>query len=103
MFTLEELSELKERQQLETALLSIDSALLNLPIVNLNSTLAYYLSQGQPVIVPHAPTSGQVRLFSENGLFLGVGKIWSDGRVAPQRLIGNAHAKLTDPLSLRYR
>jgi tRNA pseudouridine55 synthase len=87
MFTLEELGELKQQQQLETALLSIDSALLNLPIVNLNSTLAYYLSQGQPVIVPHAPTSGHVRLFSENSSFLGVGKILSDGRVAPRRLI----------------
>ena len=52
---------------------------------------AYYLRQGQPVIVPHAPTSGWVRLSEveddHTTRFIGVGEILDDGRVAPRRLV----------------
>ena len=52
---------------------------------------AYYLRQGQPVIVPHAPPSGWVRLAEivgdDSTRFIGVGEILDDGRVAPRRLV----------------
>jgi tRNA pseudouridine55 synthase len=44
------------------------------------------------VIVPHAPTSGRVQLVeqstdSSKQMFIGVGEILDDGRVAPRRLV----------------
>jgi len=40
--------------------------------------------------VPHAPTSGWVRLYEGNRSFLGMGEILDDGRVAPRRLMKSA-------------
>ena len=61
------------------------------PEVRLTDSTAYYLRQGQPVIVAHAPTSGWVRLSEveddESSRFIGVGEILEDGRVAPRRLV----------------
>jgi tRNA pseudouridine55 synthase len=59
--------------------------------VRLSDNTAYYLKQGQPVIVAHAPSSGWVRLAEvlddDSSRFLGVGEILDDGRVAPRRLV----------------
>jgi tRNA pseudouridine55 synthase len=55
--------------------------------VELSADAAFYLRQGQPVLVPRAPTSGWVRLYVGNRSFLGMGEILDDGRVAPRRLI----------------
>ena len=59
--------------------------------MTLTDNTAYYLKQGQPVIVPQAPTSGWVRLAEmledETSRFIGVGEILDDGRVAPRRLV----------------
>lgn len=69
-------------------LLSIESALRHWPDVRLSKEVAYFLQQGQPVFVPHAPTEGFVRLYAgEEHHFLGVGRILDDGRVAPKRLL----------------
>ncbi|NIR28654.1 MAG: tRNA pseudouridine(55) synthase TruB [Gammaproteobacteria bacterium] len=67
-----------------------ESALAQWPAVALSPDLAFYLRQGQPVLVPQAPTEGWVRLYAEGSRFLGVGEILADGRVAPRRLIGAA-------------
>ncbi|OQX48471.1 MAG: tRNA pseudouridine(55) synthase TruB [Candidatus Sedimenticola endophacoides] len=48
---------------------------------------AFYLGQGQAVLVPNAPTGGPVRIYDPNGRFLGIGEILDDGRVAPRRMI----------------
>ncbi len=69
-------------------LLSIESALRHWPDVRLSAEVAYFLQQGQPVFVPHAPTQGFVRIYAgEDQHFLGVGRILDDGRVAPKRLL----------------
>lgn len=68
-------------------LLSMDQALGGWPKVEMTDTSAFYLRQGQPVLVPNAPTSGWVRLFGPDGRFLGVGHVLDDGRIAPKRLI----------------
>ncbi len=72
---------------LDALLLPIERALDDWPAVNLTDNSAYYVQQGQPVLVPQAPTSGWVRLHRPDGGFLGVGHILDDGRVAPKRLI----------------
>ena len=41
-------------------------------------------------MVPKAPTSGWLCLFSEDGGFIGVGQVQDDGRVAPRRLFERA-------------
>lgn len=77
----------EDRTQLRQFLQPIDSALVDWPEVRLTEDMAFYVRQGQPVVVPHAPTSGWVRLFEGETVFLGVGHILEDGRVAPKRLL----------------
>jgi tRNA pseudouridine55 synthase len=72
---------------LDTLLLPMESGLANWPDVHLIGDAAFYLRQGQPVLVPKAPTSGLVRLYEGESRFLGVGEILDDGRVAPRRLL----------------
>jgi tRNA pseudouridine55 synthase len=46
--------------------------------------------QGQPVQVSRAPTEGWVQLLEiaeEEDIFLGVGEVLADGRIAPRRLV----------------
>ena len=75
------------REALEALLLPMERALNDLPAVKLNSDSTYYMKQGQPVVVPNAPTVGRVRLYDNKELFFGVGEILDDGRVAPKRLM----------------
>ena len=91
-----EIGESNDRERLDARLQPVSSAVREWPQVTLTGDAAYYLRQGQPVIVPHAPTAGWVRLaeaaspeMSEGDAarFLGVGEVLDDGRVAPRRLI----------------
>ena len=77
----------EDRQAMDKLLLPVESALMQWPDVTLTNSAAYYLQQGQPVLVPHAPTSGWVRLYQHEHHFLGMGEILDDGRVAPKRLL----------------
>lgn len=89
MVTMERLQALhgEDRSALDKLLLPVESALVQWPDVNLTSDAAFYLRQGQPVLVPRAPTSGWVRLYVGDRTFLGMGEIIDDGRVAPRRLM----------------
>ncbi len=88
MASLEALAE-KGLEALDALLLPLESGLLQWPDVRLNEDAAYYLLQGQPVVVPHAPTNGWVRLYKGDDRFLGMGEILDDGRVAPRRLLNS--------------
>jgi tRNA pseudouridine55 synthase len=72
---------------LDALLRPVETALANWPQVILSDDAAFYLKQGQAVLVPHAPTSGWVCLFGREHRFLGLGRILDDGRVAPKRLL----------------
>lgn len=89
MVTLEALRERAELglAALDAVLLPVDSALPDWPVVRVRGDAAFYLRQGQPVLVPHAPTQGWVRLYEGGEQFLGIGEILDDGRVAPRRLL----------------
>lgn len=84
METIEQLAE--QPEALDSHLLPIESALVDWPSVELTQDAAFYAKQGNPVLVPKAPTSGKVMLFAEQSGFFGVGEILEDGRVAPRRL-----------------
>lgn len=89
MLTLGELENMAESglSGLDEQLLGIDSVVQDMPSIHLVDTVAYYLCQGQPVVVPRAPTRGMLRIYHEDGRFLGVGEVLADGRVAPKRLV----------------
>lgn len=91
MITFETLEMALEEESLDRFLMPISSTVQTWPEVRLTDSTAYYLRQGQPVIVAHAPTSGWVRLAEildeTSTRFIGVGEILEDGRVAPRRLV----------------
>lgn len=72
---------------LDNLLLRVDAALQDYPGIELNNAVASYLCDGQAVTIPHAPTSGMLRLYNDAGNFLGVGEVLDDGRVEPRRLV----------------
>lgn len=92
MWTLEQLEALAEEgpAALDQALLPIDAALADWPEVRLGKDVAFYFQQGQAVFVPKAPAADWVRVYAPGGVFLGVARIQSDGRVAPKRLMVQA-------------
>jgi tRNA pseudouridine55 synthase len=77
---------------LDALLQPVETAVEDWPEVHLTDLTAYYLSKGQPVIVPKAPTTGWVRIHEDvadgPSRFLGVGEVLDDGRIAPRRLVG---------------
>jgi tRNA pseudouridine55 synthase len=74
-------------KEMDDWLLPLESALAEWPKVALSPDAAFYMKQGQPILVANAPTSGWVRLYTNGSDFLGVGQILDDGRVAPKRLM----------------
>ncbi len=72
---------------LDALLLPLESALEHWPAVRLSADAAFYLRQGQAVLVPQAPTEGLVRIYDPSRHFLGVGCILDDGKVQPKRLL----------------
>jgi tRNA pseudouridine55 synthase len=89
LVSLDTLKELKEQDKsaMDALLLPMESALTQWPEVNLSTDAAFYLQQGQAVLVPHAPTNGWVRLYQAGHRFIGMGEILDDGKVAPRRLM----------------
>ena len=88
MLTIEQLTELAAQgeEKLDSCLQPIDSGVADWPDVHLGSDAAFYVQQGQAVMVPHAPTQGWVRIY-DHSHFLGLGEIQDDGLVAPRRMI----------------
>jgi len=74
-------------EQLDDALLPIETAISDWPEVTLNNDLEYYIRRGQAVFVPRTVTEGLVKLISGENEFLGIGQILDDGKVAPKKLI----------------
>ncbi len=89
MVSLRELEERAERglAALDELLLPVEAAVAHWPGISLPDAVAFYLRRGQPVLVPHAPTEGWVRIFAGGDRFVGIGEVLDDGRVAPRRLV----------------
>ena len=88
MLTIDQLTVLAEQgtDALDQSLQPIDSGVSDWPDVHLDPDAAFYVKQGQAVMVPHAPTQGWVRIYDRDQ-FLGLGEIQDDGMVAPRRMI----------------
>jgi tRNA pseudouridine55 synthase len=88
MYRMDELEALAEDglAALDAILLPLDTALGDWPQVEVGADAAFYMRQGQPVLVPKAPTSGWVRVY-HGGSLLALAEIQDDGRVAPRRMM----------------
>lgn len=89
--TLGRLGEMTAEQR-DACLLPVDVLVAELPEVVLDGDSAYYLKRGNPVWVAKQKERGAVRLYDDMGIFLGVGVIMDDGKVAPRRLVSVADA-----------
>ncbi|HWU65912.1 MAG TPA: tRNA pseudouridine(55) synthase TruB [Methylophilus sp.] len=74
-------------EQKDALLLPVDTAITALPKIELHEDAAYYFKQGNPVWVSGNIPAGELRIYSETGLFLGVGQQQRDGRIAPKRVV----------------
>ncbi len=74
-------------EALDGLLLPMEEALTHWPAIYLTADSAFYIKQGQAVLVPQAPTTGLVRLFDAGKSFIGVGILQDDGKIAPKRLL----------------
>ncbi|WGE63925.1 tRNA pseudouridine(55) synthase TruB [Actinobacillus equuli subsp. haemolyticus] len=91
MMSYENLQNLSENQPLEVLdqhLLPLDTAVESLPKINLTAEQTKAVGFGQRVKFENIDqTYGQVRLFSENGQFLGVAEITNDNVIHPSRMV----------------
>lgn len=74
-------------EQRDALLLAVDTAISALPKIELHADAAYYFKQGNPVWLSGNIPAGELRIYSEAGLFLGVGQQQRDGRIAPKRVV----------------
>lgn len=84
--TLEQFEAMSEEERL-AALAPPDSAVHYLPAITLDDDGAFYLLQGQAVWRSGAVPSGLLRLYNEQQVFLGLGELQDDGKIAPKRLM----------------
>ncbi|MDA8739223.1 tRNA pseudouridine(55) synthase TruB [Luminiphilus sp.] len=89
--TLIAVAETEGENSLDRFLIDPELAVDHLARVEVSHSAAFYLKQGQAVLVRNAPLSGIVRIAEADGPFLGVGVILDDGRVAPKRLFVDSH------------
>ena len=87
IYTIEELESLAEENQLDNTLLPIDSALIKLPKITLLEDEAQLIKNGLKVSRDDIPESQMIRLYLENGDFIGIGRYSSDSKLAPKRLM----------------
>ncbi len=84
--TLAEFEALTDDERL-AKLAAPDTAVEDLPAIVLDADSAFYLMQGQAVWQSGKVPSGLLRLYDEKQVFLGLGALQSDGKIAPKRLM----------------
>lgn len=79
--------ELMTPEQRDAILLPSDCLLDGLPKITLDGESTYYLQQGQSVWQAGQSQKGPVSLYGPEHVFLGLGEITDEGKVAPKRLV----------------
>ena len=92
--TLDELEKLKDQgslEQLDQLLKPVDTPVSGYPAVEFDKITAGYFQLGQAIsankVFRQAQEGAIVRVFREGGVFLGIGTVTEDGKIAPKRLI----------------
>jgi tRNA pseudouridine55 synthase len=91
-YSLDDLRELYEQglDYLDRCLLPVNSALVDLPELIVETAAADFLKQGRVVLVDEAPLAGLISLVLKNGQFIGIGQASSEGKISPKRLMNTA-------------
>jgi len=84
--TLEQLEQMVPEQR-DASLLPADCLLGEVPKVILDGDSAYYVQQGQAVWQARQTLKGIVSMYGPDSVFLGLGEIADDGKIAPKRLV----------------
>ncbi|MCB4810600.1 tRNA pseudouridine(55) synthase TruB [Methylovorus menthalis] len=87
--TIEQLDQMSIEAR-DAALLSADAAIEDLPQVSIDADSTFYLLRGQEVWKAGLRIEGLFRIYSDQGIFLGIGEQTSRGSIAPKRLLRQA-------------
>jgi len=71
----------------DAQLLPVDSAISVLPKITISADSAFYFKQGQAVWEAGSIPDGELRVYAEDGVFLGLGKLLEDGKITAKRLV----------------
>ena len=81
-----ELEAMQHQQRLQQ-LLPLDAGIDEMPLVSLSEEASYYFCQGQEVRTANNAEAGLVRVYLDEGDFLGIGEAQPGKRVKPKRLL----------------
>ncbi|MCB5207049.1 tRNA pseudouridine(55) synthase TruB [Methylovorus mays] len=84
--TIEQLDQMSLEQR-DEVLLGADAAIEDLPQISIDADSTFYLLRGQEVWKSGLRMEGLFRIYSEEGVFLGIGQQTSRGSIAPKRLL----------------
>ena len=84
--TLDTLETMPEAQR-DSMLLPSDQLLTALPAIALDRDAAYYLRQGQAIWQAKLQVHQRFRIYDEKQVFVGVGEVNAEGKLAPTRLV----------------
>lgn len=76
-----------DNQQRIQQLLPLDAGIGNMQSVSLSPDASHYFSQGQEVRTADDPLEGLVRVYAEDGGFVGIGEAMPGRRIKPKRLL----------------
>ena len=79
-------------QALDSLLLPVDEALQGWPSVQLEEQLCKPFSQGQVIQVNSEWSKTQVRVYSHDDVFIGMGKMNENGELAPRRIFSQQYS-----------
>ena len=85
-FTLDALEAMTPEAR-EALLQPADALLTTMPRLDLDADATRRFGHGQTVPVVQGPVAGQLRIYADDGRFLGLGHAAPDGQVAPARLV----------------
>ena len=84
--TLDTLEAMPEAER-NAMLLPTDQLLAGLPAIVLDRDAAYYLRQGQAIWQTKLQVHQRFRIYDEKQVFVGVGEVNAEGKLAPTRLV----------------
>ena len=84
--TLDTLETMPEAER-DSMLLPSDQLLTALPAIALDRDAAYYLRQGQAIWQAKLQVHQRFRIYDEKQVFVGVGEVNAEGKLAPTRLV----------------
>ncbi len=91
-FSLNQAVTLPQLEQLDLAgrdalLLPVDALIETMQKVILDTQSTYYIKQGQPIWLAKQSAGAILRLYDDQGCFLGIGEVTAEGKIAPKRLV----------------